>query len=323
MKDTYIIGIDIGGTNFRIGAVNQENEVQYFQKKSVHHIFKTGDALLDLERYLHAYITSYKLTGCIDIIVIGFPAILNRNRTEVLQAPNLKGMEKLPVAEYLEKALGVKVLIEKDVCLTVYYDIEKYQIPKCEILIGCYFGTGVGNVMLINNKILTGSHGTAGELGHIPVSSNHDPCGCGNEGCIENLAGGKYLSKLCQEFYTETAIGEIFTKHGQEELLEKFVDYMAIAVATEINILDPDYVLVGGGVLNMKDFPLERLEERIHVHTRKPYPEQELQIIFTQDEEMKSVVGAAYYGRQKYKSTAGEKYCKNAKIKKENTNKIV
>lgn len=300
MKDTYVIGIDIGGTNFRIGAVNRKNEVLYFHKESVLLIFKTENVLSDLERYLKEYISGCQMTGCIEAIVIGFPATLNRERTEVLQAPNLKGMERLPVVEYLEKALGVRVLIEKDVCLTVHYDIEKYHIPRCKILVGCYFGTGVGNVILVNNEILTGRHGTAGELGHIPVSSSHEICGCGNEGCIENLAGGKYLAKLCQEFYTETAIGEIFTKHRQDELLKKFVDYMAVAVATEINILDPDYVLVGGGVVNMKDFPLEQLEKRIRVHTRKPYPEQGLQIIFTQDEEMKSVVGAAYYGRKKY-----------------------
>ena len=78
-----------------------------------------------------------------------------------------------------------------------------------------------------------------------------------------------------------------------------FVDGMAIAVATEVNILDPDQILLGGGVLNMRDFPFDLLNEKIREHTRKPLPWKELNLIYTEDEADKSVVGGAIYANRK------------------------
>lgn len=91
----------------------------------------------------------------------------------------------------------------------------------------------------------------------------------------------------------------MFTVHGDEPLLLQFVDRMAMSVATEINILDPDYVLIGGGIPNMKNFPREYLHTQILAHTRKPCPAEKLDIIYTDDEPEKSVVGAAYYAGRK------------------------
>ncbi len=295
MDTSYVIGIDIGGTYFRIGAVNTQYEISFLKKCPVRDIFTTDVPLADLERYLKEYLAESALTGKVTAIVIGFPATLNRERTMVLQAPNIRFMERLPVVEWLTAALGIRVLIERDVCLTVLYDIRKYHIPMCEILIGCYFGTGVGNAVCLDHRPLIGSHGTAGELGHIPVLRDREACGCGNRGCMENLAGGKYLAKLCRDVYRDTDISDLFRLHGKEKPLLKFVDAMAVAVATEINILDPDYILIGGGVPNMKNFPRGLLEQRIREHTRKPYPEQDLHLIFTEDEQTKTILGSAYY----------------------------
>ena len=75
------------------------------------------------------------------------------------------------------------------------------------------------------------------------------------------------------------------------------IDGMAVSVATEVNILDPDYILLGGGVLNMTDFPRSVLEEQIIKHVRKPLPCRELNLIFTEDEPEKSVLGGAVYAR--------------------------
>ncbi len=293
--ERFIIGIDIGGTNFRIGAADSQHQIKNFRKCSVHSVFRSKDPLEDLEGYITGYISECGLSGKVESVAIGFPATLNRERTVVLQAPNVQFMENLPVVERLERSLGVRVLIERDVCFAVAYDIQKNKIPDCELLAGCYFGTGVGNIVCVHNKPLLGRHGSAGELGHIPVAGSTELCGCGNRGCIENLAGGKYLARLCREVYQDCGVGELFIRHGKEEALLAFVDYMAIAVATEINILDPDYILIGGGVPNMPGFPTQLLAARIHEHTRKPYPEEDLRLIFTPDDEIKSVAGAAYY----------------------------
>ena len=105
------------------------------------------------------------------------------------------------------------------------------------------------------------------------------------------------MTGLCREIYTDTAIGELFVRHGSEPLLVQFVDRMAMAAATELNILDPDWLLIGGGVPRMSGFPRELLIERIFARARKPYPANDLPIVFTEDEEDKCVVGAARYAR--------------------------
>ncbi|EOS22780.1 hypothetical protein C806_03393 [Lachnospiraceae bacterium 3-1] len=297
MGKSYIVGIDIGGTNFRIGAVDKEWNTHYFRKVPVGEVFCQEDTLGALTDFLRKYIG--QLDGTVEAMAMGLPATLNRERTVLLQAPNIPNMENLPIAAALTESFHIPVYLEKDVSMALYYDKRKYHIPDCEVLVGCYFGTGIGNAIMINGRILAGRNGTAGELGHIPVDGSSLPCGCGNVGCMENLAGGKYLAGLRLERYQDTYIGDIFTVHGSEDELLLFVDRIAMAVATEINILNPDYILIGGGVPAMKDFPQSYLDERIHFHVRKPYPEQELRVIYTQDEENKCVIGAAFYAAER------------------------
>ena len=303
MQEHYILGMDIGGTHFRIGAVDRRDQVHVFRKVSVKKVFHSEDPLKDLKEYLADYMEREGLRESVDAISIGFPAVLNRERTVVLQAPNVSYMENLPVVDSLKQHFGIPVYIDRDVCMAVHYDMRQLDLPEKGILIGCYFGTGIGNVICMDGRPLLGKDGAAGELGHIPVPGRSEPCGCGNTGCMENIAGGKYLAKLCAEVYPNTPISDIFTKHGQDSQLQDFVDRIAMTVALEINILNPDYVLVGGGVTNMKDFPLPLLTEKIHSHVRKPYPEKSLQLFFTEDTDVKCVVGAGIRARNALKDT--------------------
>lgn len=290
-----IIGIDIGGTSFRIGLVNDKRAVTDFRKVPVKQVFTSEDPLGDLRDYLKEY--SYGMN--VEAVSIGFPATLDSKRQTVLQAPNISFMENLPVAEVLSRELGIPVFMERDVTFALVYDCLKYAVPEEGIVCGFYFGTGIGNAIAINGKPLIGRNGTAGELGHIPVDGCEDTCGCGNVGCLEMLAGGKYLAALCQENYPETYIGDLFVEHGNDPALMQFVDRMAMAVATEANILDPEVVLIAGGVANMPGFPKDYLIQRILARTRKPLPADRLHLIYTEDEAEKSVVGAAIYAKSK------------------------
>ena len=289
-----VLSIDIGGTNFRIGAVCKDGRVVKFDKVPTASVFHSGNVMADLAQYLKTFSAGIAL----DAAAIGFPATLNKERTQVLQAPNIPFMENLPVCDYLQKELQVPVLAERDVTFALYYDAEKYCLADEGIICGIYFGTGIGNAIIIDGKPLTGRHGTAGELGHIPVVGYDIPCGCGNRGCMEAYAGGKALAAIQRKYFPETPISNLFTRHGREQVLLDFIDGMAAAVTTEINILDPDHILLGGGVLNMKDFPHGVLNERICAHTRKPLPWQELQLIYAEDEPDKSVKGGAIYARR-------------------------
>lgn len=289
------MGIDIGGTSFRIGIADESNALIRFDKVPTRSVFSSGNVLKDLSDYL----VSFSRGIAVDAAAVGFPATLNAGRTRVLQAPNVPFMENLPVCETLRKEMKIPVYAERDVTFALFYDTEKYRIPPEGLTCGIYFGTGIGNAMLLNGKPVAGRHGTAGELGHIPVRGSHIPCGCGNAGCLEAVAGGKAIARLQREKFPETPIGDMFAEHGKDPDLLDIVRGMAHAVATEVNILDPDYLLLGGGVLSMKAFPRQTLEEMIREHARKPWPCDDLAICYTEDDPDKSVIGGAVFARRK------------------------
>lgn len=297
MKEKLIIGIDIGGTNFRIGAVDRKNRVLNFSRRPVSSVLKGGDAIKELATFIEEYMR--ELGGEAGAVAIGFPAPLDKARKTVLKAPNLPRLENLPVSDELERILGIPVFIERDVNMLLAYDMKKYGLPDTGVVCAFYFGTGIGNAIFINGRPYIGRKGAAGELGHIPVDGSDELCGCGLRGCMENLAGGKYLARLRQESYPDTPIEELFTRHGEEPLLQQFVDRMAQAVSTELTILDPDYVLIGGGVPAMKAFPREKLNERIAAHTKNAFSTEEFEALHVEENEEKGVLGAAIYCRGK------------------------
>ena len=156
MADTCWIGIDIGGTNLRIGAIGRENEVTAFEKRSTPQIFYSMDAGGELVRLIRDFIGAYGLEGVVKGICVGVPATLNRERTVVLQAPNIRGLDGRNVVGLLRETFGVPVWLMKDVCTALFYDREKYHVPQCELLLGIYIGTGIGNIICVNGKELIG-----------------------------------------------------------------------------------------------------------------------------------------------------------------------
>lgn len=289
-----MIGIDIGGTNFRIGAVDDNGTLLKFDKVPVKTILHSGDVLADLAETIRSFSENME----IEAAAIGFPATLNADRSAVIQAPNIPFMENLPVCEILSEKLGIPVYAERDVTYALCYDMAKYHVDEAGITCGIYYGTGIGNAIAINGIPLVGRHGTAGELGHIPVAGSEEPCGCGNKGCLEAAAGGKALAKLQREQFPETEIKDLFLRHADDPKLAEFLNLMSLAAATEINILDPDHVLIGGGVFNMNGFPMETFREKIMEKVRKPLPYNDLDLIFTEDEREKCVIGAAAYAKK-------------------------
>lgn len=288
-----VIGVDIGGTYFRIGKVGEDESVSDFRKIPVKQVFRGNDPMQDLCDYLTAYCGGQNPKA----ISIGFPATIDAERKVVLQAPNVKFIEMLPIVDRLSSQFISEIYIDRDVTMALQYDCSHHKIPSTGIVCGIYFGTGIGNAIFINGQPLVGRNGTAGELGHIPFDGSNTECGCGNRGCAEALAGGKYLMHLCETVYKDTPIHLLFVKHGSEPLLQQFIDHMAMVVASEINILNPHHILIGGGVPSMQGFPRSLFLERILLHTRKPYPAQDLSVVFTEDNDQKSVIGAAIHAR--------------------------
>ena len=230
-------------------------------------------------------------------IAIGIPAALSADRKEILQVPNIKGMDHLFLGEELEKHLGVKVALDRDVNMLYYWDKYDKKLSNEGIGVGIYIGTGVGNAIFINGEPLVGRDGVAGELGHIPMIGGQDRCGCGNIGCSECYASGWKLVEIKDEYFPDIDMNDLFVMKSNDSVLKNFVDNIACVACSEINILNPHSVIFGGGVINMKGFPKDYLEERLYVRMRKPYPAETLKVQYSEDKVDNGVKGAIIYAK--------------------------
>ena len=281
----YTIGIDIGGTNIRLGLLDREYKLSAFEK----YLSKRYDCPEKLTVLINEYVERYDVTGKIAGICIGFPATVSKDKSTVLNAPNFKGFDGVNIKKALEDQFNLPIFIDKDVNLLILSDL---YVNKCfsKDIAAFYIGTGLGNAIMINGQLLSGFNGVAGELGHIPFGDSTERCGCGNDGCCENLIGGKYLEMLSNELRVD--ISDLFEKHQNAECIVKYVDRLARIIATEINILDPDTVILGGGVLMMKSFPTSEIIRMIKQYTRKPLPHDNLKFILSKNASEAGVIGA-------------------------------
>lgn len=299
MRKEVIICLDIGGTNCRLGLVDREGTLRECRILSTEAMARQG-FVPALREQLAEYAAAHGECYALRAVSMGFPATVDRTRRKVLSAPNIPGLpDDLPICQILEEALGLPVFLERDVNLLLYYDLRDLALPKNDTVIGVYFGTGIGNSIYLGGRFHNGANGVAGELGHIPRLGQETLCGCGNACCIEPLGGGRRLSELCETEFSGTEIKNIYLHHGSSESVRQQVEVMAAAVATEVNILDPDHVVLGGGLLQMEGFPREFFEERIRFHTRKPYPLNSLRLLYARPDQTSGIIGAGLHGWSK------------------------
>ena len=262
----YVLGIDIGGTFTRIGFVDNDYNVSNFRKIETKEIISNNygiDKFLDMiDLAIKESDLFIESIDSLKAISIGVPATVNKEKNKIISAPYLHSLGNVNLAEVIKsKFKNIEVFLEKDVNFLLYKDMYDMRLYNYPIVCGVYFGTGIGNSIYINNEFISGKHGTAGELGHIPVYGNNKICGCGNIGCIESKASGKALQYINDKKYKNDNISEIFNHYNEDEELKDFIDVLSMAVATELNILDPDVFIFGGGLQDMNNFPRKELEE--------------------------------------------------------------
>lgn len=295
MKSEVIAGLDIGGTNCRIGLVDSRLNIHNEVILKTESLVKKG-FISELEKQIMILAGKSERDCCLKGIAMGLPSTIDYKRKVVLQSPNIKGLDNLHIVEIMEKRTGVPVYIERDVNLLLLYDIEAMRLPKDAIIIGVYYGTGIGNAIYMHGKIYRGAHGIAGEIGHVPQLYSRKMCGCGNPSCIEPIGGGRKLTELCNSVFKGTKIEDIYRYHRDTPEIQEQINAMAVTAAGEINILDPEYVILGGGILGMRNFPFDLFEQRLKAHTRKPEPYASLKLCYSDGKPENGIIGAGLLG---------------------------
>lgn len=297
--DQIVLGMDIGGTNLRMGWVDREYTAHDVEVIPSAGVYQSENTAVAIAKVVKAYCVKHFGEGMPAIVAAGFPSVVDRDRRKIYSSTNFPGLDGVDIVKAMSDYLHIPVIIEHDAYYLLSYDIYSHGMKNEGTLIGCYFGTGLGNAMYIDGKAYYGKNGTACEIGHMPIPLSEEPCSCGNKGCIEMFSCGKAFERLTKKHFPETPIGEVFETHAQAKVLDEFVRYMAAPVATCANIMDPDGIFLGGGLVQMAGFPKEKLVDYILQNTRKPYPAANLCLYFSKRSPENGIIGAAIEGFRK------------------------
>lgn len=257
------IGIDVGGTNLRIGVFKglQLIDEARFQadfsqicKESYLEENQPTEAWQKILSVTASAIQSV-LTKHADVqtIGIGFPGFIDTKTHIIAQSPNLLGLKNVNLAADLSAKIGKKVIIENDANAAAYGEYCLAGKPAAGLIyIG--LGTGVGGGLIYANKPFAGEHGCAMEIGHIIIEANGRKCGCGNLGCMEQYASAtgvaiSYFNKT-QQHLTAHQIADLANK-GDKNALDSYKlagESLAIALAHILKVIDVPNVTIGGGL---------------------------------------------------------------------------
>ncbi len=300
MRDALnvVAGVDMGATHIRFCLQAADGTVLHCEKRRTAEVIadgvQQGIAAL-IQRQLQAF--SARCRG----LVMGFPALVGKDKRTIISTPNLplKHDELASLADRLERHLACPVEFARDVNLQLSFDVQENGLQEQQVL-AAYLGTGMGFAIWLNGAPWTGAHGVAGELGHIPVGDMSLRCGCGNAGCLETVCSGVALQRWYARQPRDWALGDLFLHAGDAPFVRQLLDHAARAVATSINLFDPDAVILGGGVMDMPAFPREALIAQIRQHLRRPLPYEAVRFVPASSSSFNGAQGAAMLARSRF-----------------------
>lgn len=298
-----IIGIDLGGTNLRIGAVDDDNQVRFCEKKSSVRLAKAEDPMKEFIAVIDEYIRENDISD-IGAISIGVPSSVANDKETVICTTNIQNDKGEPVfvnrniARDISNFFHIPVYVNNDTKNILLYDVMSNNLDEQSVNVGIYIGTGVGAAVLMNGQMLDGNDGAAMDLGHIPFYHGDAPCSCGKQGCCECYASGWRLEEIREQYYPDTDISEMFVKHGGEAPLREFVCSCAHVFAIMATIFNPAAMIAGGGVMEMEGFPRADFEREVKEHTGKDVMSYGFRLLYSEETESKGIVGAALFARR-------------------------
>lgn len=301
-----VIGIDLGGTNLRIGAVNEENQLLQPELWKSTVVADSENPIQEICRIIENYKKKNDIEN-VEAISIGVPSSVENDKATVICTTNIRNKQgevvffHVNMAEGIQKQFGIPVYINNDVNNIMLYDIVANHLELQKIVVGIYIGTGVGASVVIDGKFLEGKNGAELDLGHIPYFGGTEQCSCGKKGCCECYASGWKLQEIRKQYYPETEIADLFVMHKEEKPLRKFIEACANVYAIMATIFNPDTIIVGGGVPEMKDFPKEQFEKAVNAATGTDVMSYGFDYVYSEEFVGKGVIGAAIFARKQLK----------------------
>ncbi len=317
-KNIYV-GVDLGGTKILACPFKLKNGMYKFARAKVDtNAREDVDNVIDrIETAIRQSVDNAGLSlKKIKAIGLGVPGTTNIKEGRVLFAANLNWKD-INIKKILEKRLKIPVFVDNDVNLGTLGEQRFGAAQKVKNVAGVFWGTGIGGALIVNNKLVHGYTFTAGEIGHLILDKNGQTCSCGNQGCLETFSAKWALS--------ETILGKIkdedkellgvnngnnnqILKSGKiknalleenkvvVEALDSAIEYLALALANVVNVINPQMIVLGGGVIEaMEDEILPKIKTAVEKHTI-PFAEVDIRAAELGDDAV--VAGAAYFAKK-------------------------
>jgi glucokinase len=264
----FSIGVDLGGTNLRIAAVDVNGhlveKVTLGTKVSLGRDHVLNDMCDAIQHLSEKYKNSAKMLG----IGIGVPGIIDMETGLLRESPNLPGWADYPVRAEIERRLTTMVILENDANVAAFGEKWLGAAKEHDDMAMLTLGTGVGGGLVLGGKIWHGMNGMAGEFGHTTVEPEGHPCGCGNRGCLEQYASATAVVRMAREAIAQHSSSALArAAHEDAEFSAKSIFNLAIqgdedakrifrrvgraigiVLSAMVNSLNLPIYVIGGGV---------------------------------------------------------------------------
>lgn len=271
MKDNFIISIDLGATNLKLAVLNCKYKI--IDKK----ILSTQE-LGNFKELTKAIVASVKkLIKCHrfnkkDILGLGLgvPGPVDIKKGIVHFLPNIPGCKDIRLSQILRQNLGLPVYIDNDANLFTLAEFFLGAGKGYKNIIGITLGTGVGGGLILEGRLYRGSKSAAGEVGHIPIAIPGIRCNCGGRGCLEAYIGNqKILSRARRVFKKPISLSRLakLAGVGNQKAIRiwQTVGYLlGFALTGVVNLLNPDVIIIGGGVAKAGKVLFDNIKKTIH-----------------------------------------------------------
>lgn len=254
-------GVDLGGTKIECAVLDRQDPTKVILRKRIDTEASNG--------YSHILHQVKRLVDQVALelgeqpVQVGFatPGVLDP-RTQTMKNCNTVCMNGQAMASDLASILGCKVSLANDANCFALAETHLGAVldvhPGAEIVFGVIMGTGVGGGLVAHGKVVKGVHGIGGEWGHNILEEGGDPCYCGKSGCVEHVISGPalelyYLRQSGQSLRMPQIMESYFTGNDAvaTATVERLLENFGRAISTLINVLDPDVIVIGGGVGNI------------------------------------------------------------------------
>jgi N-acetylglucosamine kinase len=267
----HLWGIDLGGTKIEGAILDPESPSSAIHRLRVptgaangyeHILGQIESVILELEK-----VSAQTRPACIGI---GTPGAIEPTSGN-LKNSNTVCLNGKSLRDDLTTLLKTEVRLQNDANCFALAEATMGAAKGEPVVLGLILGTGVGGGVVVHGQVLQGLHGIAGEWGHNPLGGETTPCYCGRKGCIETVLAGPSLERFHRERTGESLrLPEILAGPGAPTVIERLRSKFGEAIAAVINILDPDAIVIGGGVGNIPALYGPATREAVLRHTFNP-----------------------------------------------------